>query len=152
MSFTNFSNLPEKVRCRIWKYAIQEHFRAIDDCLETSKSFEDIDINNVFDDPTKHVIFFRAIPMPELKDDDQRKHFVLKERPIRKYRSTKSVALTAPGHENGREKVPSWTEGHPTVFRGGTKFWQINQEALKRWNRYIKRNLAPIHGRVPPQH
>lgn len=149
MAFTNFSNLPRKIRYQIWEDAIHEHVSAIKSCIEISKSFEDTDINRVFDHPTAHVIFFRAIPMPELKDGDQRRQFVLKQRAIRECKSTQSATLAAPGYENQRRKVPSWTEGHPNVFRGGTKFWRINQEALKIWNRYIKSNLTPIYGRVP---
>ncbi|KAK8044388.1 hypothetical protein PG993_004412 [Apiospora rasikravindrae] len=151
MTFPNFSNLPKKIRYQIWEYAIQDHVNTIKSCIETSTSLcDDTDINRIFDHPLSHIIFFRAIPMPELKDGDQRKQFVLRHRAVRECKATRSVTLTAPGHENQRKKVPSWTEGHATVFRGGgTKFWRINQEAVKIWNRYIKQNLSPIHGLLP---
>ncbi|KAK7943334.1 uncharacterized protein PG986_012447 [Apiospora aurea] len=128
MSFPNFSNLPKRVRYQIWEYAIQDHVNMIGSCIDTSKSLcNDTDINEIFDYPL----------------------IILKHRAVRECKTTRSVTLAAPGHENQRKKVPSWTEGHATVFRGGTKFWRINQEALKIWNRYIRTSLSPIYGRVP---
>ncbi|KAK8070013.1 hypothetical protein PG994_006629 [Apiospora phragmitis] len=120
MTFTCFSNLPKKIRYQIWGYAIQDHVHAIKSCIGTSKSFEDTDINEVFDHPMNHIIFFRAIPMPELKDKDQRKQFIQRHRDVRECKSTRSVTLSAPGYENQRKKAPSWTDGHTTIYRGGT--------------------------------